>query len=64
MVEVPSLTDIAVFGVQMKTLGTNVRAGLRPADRLYGVAIPVRLNIVAYLLSLEARHTLRAEEDK
>lgn len=40
-----------------------MRAEQRPADRLYGVAIYVLLNMT-YLLSLEARHTLRAEEDK
>lgn len=65
LVGVPSFTDIAVFGMQMKTLGTNMRAELRPADRIYGVAIHVLLNITTYLLSLEARHTLGAEgEDK
>lgn len=53
------------MGVQTKTLGTNMRAELRLPDRLPGVAIRVPLNIMTYLLSLEARHTLRAEgEDK
>lgn len=76
MVEVPSFTHTAIFGVQMKILSPNARAELRPAVRNPGLppAVSCRLsgaqsgyvlcNIVSYLLSLEARHTLWAEGNK